>query len=45
MSSRRPSQRFVVMESVAALAACLCGPGGADITGAILPIDGGWSAS
>jgi 3-hydroxybutyrate dehydrogenase len=29
----------------AALAAFLCGPGGADITGAVLPIDGSWSAS
>ena len=45
MASRQPSRRFVAMESVAALAAFLCGPGGADITGAALPIDGGWSAS
>jgi 3-hydroxybutyrate dehydrogenase len=45
MSSRQPSRRFVAMESVAALAAFLCGPGGADITGAVLPIDGGWSAA
>jgi 3-hydroxybutyrate dehydrogenase len=45
MASRQPSRRFVAMESVAALAAFLCGPGGRDITGAVLPIDGGWSAS
>jgi 3-hydroxybutyrate dehydrogenase len=44
MASRQPSRRFVAMESVAALAVFLCGPGGADITGAALPIDGGWSA-
>ena len=45
MASRQPSRRFVAMEGVAALAAFLCGPAGADITGAALPIDGGWSAS
>lgn len=45
MSSRQPSGRFVSMESVAALAVFLCGPAGADLTGAAIPIDGGWSAS
>ncbi|MEO8669549.1 MAG: SDR family oxidoreductase [Bauldia sp.] len=45
MASRQPSGRFVAMDGVAALAAFLCGPGGRDITGAALPIDGGWSAS
>lgn len=45
MASRQPSRRFVAMDSVAALAAFLCGPGGADLTGAVIPIDGGWSAS
>ena len=45
MVSRQPSGRFVSMEGVAALAAFLCGPAGADITGAAIPIDGGWSAS
>jgi 3-hydroxybutyrate dehydrogenase len=45
MASRQPSRRFVAMESVAALAAFLCGPAGADFTGAVIPIDGGWSAS
>jgi 3-hydroxybutyrate dehydrogenase len=45
MASRQPSGRFVAMDGVAALAAFLCGPGGADITGAAIPIDGGWSAS
>jgi 3-hydroxybutyrate dehydrogenase len=44
MASRQPSGRFVAMEGVAALAAFLCGPGGRDITGAAIPIDGGWSA-
>ncbi|TAJ85135.1 MAG: SDR family oxidoreductase [Reyranella sp.] len=45
MAGRQPSGRFVAMESVAALATFLCGPGAADITGAALPVDGGWSAS
>jgi NAD(P)-dependent dehydrogenase (short-subunit alcohol dehydrogenase family) len=33
------------MQAVAALAAFLYGPDATDITGAALPIDGGWSAS
>ena len=45
MASRQPSGRFVAMAGVAALAAFLCGPAGRDITGAAIPIDGGWSAS
>jgi 3-hydroxybutyrate dehydrogenase len=45
MASRQPSGRFVAMDGVASLAAFLCGPGGRDITGAAVPIDGGWSAS
>ena len=44
MASRQPSGRFVAMDGVASLAAFLCGPGGRDITGAAMPIDGGWSA-
>lgn len=45
MASRQPSGRFVAMDGVASLAAFLCGAGGRDITGAAIPIDGGWSAS
>ena len=45
MASRQPTRRFVAMEGVAALAAFLCGPAAADMTGAAIPIDGGWSAS
>jgi 3-hydroxybutyrate dehydrogenase len=45
LASRQPSGKFVSAERVAALVALLCGPGGADITGAAIPIDGGWSAS
>ena len=45
MASRQPSGRFVAMDGVASLAAFLCGPGGRDVTGAAIPIDGGWGAS
>ncbi len=42
VANRHPTGRFVAMESVAALAAFLCGPAGDDITGATFPVDGGW---
>jgi 3-hydroxybutyrate dehydrogenase len=45
LASRQPSGKFVSAERVAALVALLCGSGRADITGAAIPIDGGWSAS
>jgi len=41
---RQPSKRFVGIDEVAALALFLCGEGAAGITGAALPIDGGWVA-
>jgi 3-hydroxybutyrate dehydrogenase len=43
LAARQPTGRFVAMEAVGALAAFLCSSAGQDITGAILPIDGGWS--
>lgn len=43
LASRQPSRRFVAMEAVGAMAVFLCSPAGQDITGATLPIDGGWS--
>lgn len=45
LASRQPTQRFVSMENVGAMAVFLCSPAAQDITGATLPIDGGWSAS
>lgn len=45
LAERQPSGRFIRAENVAALIVFLCGPAGADITGAALPVDGGWSAS
>jgi 3-hydroxybutyrate dehydrogenase len=44
LATRQPTRRFVAAETVAALIAFLCGPGGRDITGAALPVDGGWAA-
>jgi 3-hydroxybutyrate dehydrogenase len=42
---KQPSGRFVGADTVAALMLFLCGPDSRDITGAAMPIDGGWSAS
>ena len=44
-TGKQPTGRFIAAEHVAALMVFLCGPEGADITGAVLPIDGGWGAS
>jgi 3-hydroxybutyrate dehydrogenase len=44
LTGKQPTGRFVAAEHVAALMVFLCGPGSRDITGAVLPIDGGWSA-
>jgi 3-hydroxybutyrate dehydrogenase len=43
LAARQPSGRFVAMEAVGAMAVFLCSPAAQDITGATLPIDGGWS--
>jgi 3-hydroxybutyrate dehydrogenase len=44
LETRQPSRRFVDDANVAGLIAFLCGPHGADINGAAMPIDGGWTA-
>lgn len=44
VAERHPTGRFVTLEGVGALVTFLCGPAGADITGATLPVDGGWQA-
>ena len=43
LTTRQPTGRFVAMEGVGAMAVFLCSPAAQDITGASLPIDGGWS--
>ncbi len=43
MAGKQPSGRLIAAERVAALMVFLCGPDAGDITGAALPIDGGWS--
>jgi 3-hydroxybutyrate dehydrogenase len=45
LASRQPTRRFVAMENVGATTAFLCSPAAQDITGAAIPIDGGWSAA
>jgi 3-hydroxybutyrate dehydrogenase len=45
LAARQPAGRFVSLERIAALIEFLCGPAGADITGAAIPMDAGWSAS
>ena len=40
----QPTRRFIEVEEVAALAVFLCGDLARSITGAAIPIDGGWTA-
>lgn len=45
LSSRQPGGRFIAAEDVAGMILFLCGPESRDVTGAALPMDGGWSVS
>jgi 3-hydroxybutyrate dehydrogenase len=40
----QPTKQFVTVKQVAALTVFLCGDDAASITGAVLPIEGGWTA-
>jgi 3-hydroxybutyrate dehydrogenase len=42
--AQQPNKRFATVEEVGALTAFLCSAEAASITGAALPIDGGWTA-
>jgi 3-hydroxybutyrate dehydrogenase len=44
LEGKQPTGRLIAPEGVAALVALLCAPETRDITGAAIPIDGGWSA-
>ncbi len=44
LAKRQPSREFVSLQSVGDTAVFLCSPAAGNITGAMLPIDGGWSA-
>jgi len=45
LAGKQPSGRFVQLEAVAGLVGFLCSDAAGDITGAALPVDGGWSAT
>jgi 3-hydroxybutyrate dehydrogenase len=44
LAGKQPTRRFISADAVAGLMVFLCGPDGMDITGAALPVDGGWSS-
>lgn len=44
MLAAQPTKKFVQIDEIAELVVFLCGEAAASITGAILPVDGGWSA-
>jgi len=44
LAEKQPMAQFSTPDSIAAMAIFLCGPAAATITGAALPIDGGWTA-
>jgi 3-hydroxybutyrate dehydrogenase len=45
LANKQPGGRFITADDVAGMIVFLCGPESRDITGAALPIDGGWSIS
>ena len=45
LAGKQPTGRLISPGGIAALVEFLCGPEAADITGAVLPVDGAWSAS
>jgi len=45
LAGKQPSGRLIPPEDVAALMVFLCGPESDAMTGSVLPVDGGWSAT
>lgn len=45
LAGKQPIQRFVDPAHIADLLVFLCGAAGSDITGSVLPVEGGWLAS
>jgi 3-hydroxybutyrate dehydrogenase len=44
MLAAQPTKKFIQIDEIAELAVFLCSDAAASITGAIIPVDGGWSA-
>ena len=45
LAGKQPTGKLIAADEVAALIEFLCGPESASITGAVLPVDGGWSST
>jgi 3-hydroxybutyrate dehydrogenase len=44
LTGKQPTGKLIAADDVAALMLFLCGPESASITGAVVPIDGGWAS-
>ena len=44
LAEKQPTERFTTVEQIGALAVFLCSEGAANMTGAAIPVDGGWTA-